>query len=333
MSIKLLFPSLALLLLTSAPAQGEQKTFTETVRVVMGSRETQDEAREYALLEAKRRVLERVGVYFTGQTDFVRRVSETAASFKDVTDLKRQIQTVAAGVTQTEVSGEEWKMEGGVFVLYLTCCVTVETGDVEKLLSETLKDRDKTEVYINLLEEFEQLRANMDTLRGQIEKAPTEQTQKLREERKNISNELTASNWLEKGYNATSLEKMVECFSKAIELNPHSDDAFTARGTTFIEIKDSKQAINDFEQAIQINPQNARAFNNRGVIYFDKYKFKLAISDFSRAIEINPDFTSAWYNLGLAYEFSYKDANARHAYKRAMELGHPNAKQRLDELR
>ena len=150
MSLRLLFPLFTLLILTSATAYCEQKTFTETVRIVMGNRETQDEVREYAVLEAKRRVLEQVGVYMSGQTDFVQRVSESAAAYKDETDLKRQIQIITAGVTQTEISGEEWKMEGESFVLYLTCCVVVETSDVEKRIAETLKNQDKIEDYSNL---------------------------------------------------------------------------------------------------------------------------------------------------------------------------------------
>ena len=54
MPIRLIIISLAVFVAASAKGLCEQKTFTETVRVVMGSRETQEEAREYALLETKR---------------------------------------------------------------------------------------------------------------------------------------------------------------------------------------------------------------------------------------------------------------------------------------
>ena len=173
----------------------------------------------------------------------------------------------------------------------------------------------------------------METLRNQIEQAPDEQTPVLRKERKVLATELTASDWLEKGYNATSLEKMVDCFTKAIELNPSFDEAFLSRGNTYIEMSEKKLAINDLSQAIQINPSNARAYNNRGVIYYEKGIDKHAISDFSQAIEINPNFTNAWYNLGLIYEYKGERANARRAYKKAVELGHPKAQERLDNLR
>ncbi len=68
---------LVLVLVISHSMSAEILEFTDTVRVVMGSRESQDECRVYATQEAKRRVLDKVGVYLSGSTEIVRKVRES----------------------------------------------------------------------------------------------------------------------------------------------------------------------------------------------------------------------------------------------------------------
>ena len=65
------------------PALVETQVFTDTVRVVMGSRESQDDVRFYAVQEAKRRVLERVGVYLSSSDEVIQRVHESEREFRD----------------------------------------------------------------------------------------------------------------------------------------------------------------------------------------------------------------------------------------------------------
>jgi len=132
-----LFVSSWLILLLFLPAIAETVEFTDTVRVVMGSRESQDEVRVYATEVAKRRVLDKVGVYLSGSTEIVRKVQESlspplaggqggvssshhtgasrypssSSSFIDTTADLQRIQTLTVGVVQTEVVSEEWKTE------------------------------------------------------------------------------------------------------------------------------------------------------------------------------------------------------------------------------
>ena len=71
---------LVLSTIVDSTARAETVEFTDTVRVVMGSRESQDEVRVYATQEAKRRVLDKVGVYLAGSTEIVRSVQESSSS-------------------------------------------------------------------------------------------------------------------------------------------------------------------------------------------------------------------------------------------------------------
>ncbi len=349
--------------------RAETRTFTETVRVVLGSRETQGEAREYALLEAKRRVLEQVGVFMSGQIDLVQRVEESVASLKDETELIKQIQAVTAGVTQTEVAGEEWKMEGGVFVLYLTCCVTVETDDVERRISEILKDRQKTEAYTSLQAEVERLRCELDTLRSKLEEAPPAQAPQLREERKTLDSELTASDWLKKGLAATEPDEQIACYSIAISLNPNLSRVYVCRAFAYGLKEDYDRAIADFNLALQIDPNDslaylyyfgrgyaygskrdidraiadynralqldqsfAEAYTARGLAYALKGDLDRAIADYNQALHIDPRNSVAWYFFGIVYKAKGDKFRARRSFQKALELGHPDARRMLDEL-
>jgi|GEM_PF-3554017 len=131
--------ALLTLILLTLPAGGlpaQMQTFEQNVCITMGQRESQEEARVYALAECKRLVLEKASVYLEASTDIVQRVRESLYSpqlaeqpsnsptarggeqggvnsaYQNDTELKKQILAVTAGVTQTEVVGEWWVVKG-----------------------------------------------------------------------------------------------------------------------------------------------------------------------------------------------------------------------------
>src|SRR4030043_91196 len=83
-----------------ADANAETIEFTHTARVVMGSRETQAECREFAKVEARRAVLDQVGVYIEGRNDLMQTIHESASGISDSTDMQKRGLAIAAGVTQ-----------------------------------------------------------------------------------------------------------------------------------------------------------------------------------------------------------------------------------------
>jgi len=92
----LIFLSLCLPLL----ARAELREFTHTARVVMGSRETQEECREFAKVEARRAVLDQVGVYIEGRSDLMQHIRESDTGLTEETDMQKRVLAIAAGVTQ-----------------------------------------------------------------------------------------------------------------------------------------------------------------------------------------------------------------------------------------
>ena len=62
-----------------------------------------------------------------------------------------------------------------------------------------------------------------------------------------------------------------------------------------------EKAIKDYSKAIELNPISAEAYNNRGTAYRELKQWERAIEDYNKAIELNPNYTEAYWNRGIAY--------------------------------
>lgn len=80
-------------------------------------------------------------------------------------------------------------------------------------------------------------------------------------------------------------------YSRAIELNPLSADAFNGRGVTYMTLYEPNQALPDFTAAIEIRPSFVTAINNRRYAYESLGEIARAIDDYKRSIAELPDET------------------------------------------
>ena len=81
----------------------ELKTFSVTVKLVLGERETREELRELATLQAKRQALEQAGTYL--QQNFLQKKTEQDERFKEFT--RQDIIALTAGVVTTKIVAEQ----------------------------------------------------------------------------------------------------------------------------------------------------------------------------------------------------------------------------------
>ncbi|NQT35476.1 hypothetical protein HQ587_09820, partial [bacterium] len=89
--------SIIILLMSARSGMAEQKLFTYTVRYVMGENESRQELRELATLEAKRQILEQVGVYIEAETHMKEYIKETETTFEDESEYNKEILAITAG--------------------------------------------------------------------------------------------------------------------------------------------------------------------------------------------------------------------------------------------
>lgn len=98
-----------------------------------------------------------------------------------------------------------------------------------------------------------------------------------------------------------TLDLAIDCYKKAISINPKFDDAYINLGEAYRKMKLYDLAIENLKKALDINPSSAYAYNNLGNLYYKKNEYDLAIDNYKKAISIKPDLTCAYSNLNLVY--------------------------------
>ena len=123
-------------------------------------------------------------------------------------------------------------------------------------------------------------------------------------------------------YEPGGLDKAIEEFNKAIDLNPRNAEAWNGRGVAYRAKGELDRAIEDHSKAIDLNPDFAQAWNNRGIAYRDKGELKKAIEDHSKAIGLDPGFTYALNDRGITYHAMGEFDRAIEDYSEAIDLDH-----------
>ena len=97
------------------------------------------------------------------------------------------------------------------------------------------------------------------------------------------------------------VDRAIEVYSHAIDLNPNYAEAYTNRGLAYQNKGDYDRAISDHNTAIDLNPNYAEAYFNRGGAYKSKNNYDHALADYTKAIEFKPDFAGAYNHRGVVY--------------------------------
>jgi tetratricopeptide (TPR) repeat protein len=95
-----------------------------------------------------------------------------------------------------------------------------------------------------------------------------------------------------------SVTKAIQCYNKAIELNPFDERFYLAKGNI---MEDSNEAIKCFDKAIQINPLKDVYYYNKGLCFNILKKYDDAFQCFNKAIELNPTDADYMIELGDSY--------------------------------
>jgi tetratricopeptide (TPR) repeat protein len=92
----------------------------------------------------------------------------------------------------------------------------------------------------------------------------------------------------------------IQHFSKAIQLNPKYEYAYSMRAYVYNQVQDFQKSLADYNQAIIINPEDSAAYFNRAKLKTNKLNdTQGALADYNQAIIINPEDSMAYYNRAL----------------------------------
>ena len=93
------------------------------------------------------------------------------------------------------------------------------------------------------------------------------------------------------------MQKAVEEFKKAIEINPNYADAYHNLGNTYQQMGQLDLAIENYQKALSINPHLWQSYQNLAAIYFNQGQYDLALENIKKALEINPNDENLKQNL------------------------------------
>ncbi len=158
----------------------------------------------------------------------------------------------------------------------------------------------------------EGIRKFVDAMQSQVDSPPSTPEEELRAELA-----IQQGNFL---LMLKQVDRAIETYSRAIDLNPRAAHAYYNRGNVYHNKGEFGRAITDYTKAIELNPNLAEAYNNRGNAYMDKGDSGSAIADYNKAIQLDTNCASAYYNRGVAYGEKGDTDRAIVDYTKAIEL-------------
>ncbi|MGA9151794.1 MAG: tetratricopeptide repeat protein [Candidatus Nitrosopolaris sp.] len=92
------------------------------------------------------------------------------------------------------------------------------------------------------------------------------------------------------------------------------------KGDSLFDMKKYKEAIECYDKAIELEPDFADAWESKGVALTDLKKYNEAIKCYDKAIELEPDYFFVWLHKAEALEALGNSKGAKEAFDRAKEL-------------
>lgn len=102
-------------------------------------------------------------------------------------------------------------------------------------------------------------------------------------------------------------KKAIDCYKKAIKLNPNLIVARINLGLAYSQIGKIEKSKKEYLKVLNISPYDKDAHNNLGNIYRGTKNKEKVIYHFETAIKYNPDFSNAYLNLGNYYDIQLNE--------------------------
>lgn len=132
---------------------------------------------------------------------------------------------------------------------------------------------------------------------------------------------LSSIDWVNKGFGLDNLGKTheaIQCYERAIELNPENAVAWNNKGFALVRLNNFDSVLNCFERATTLDPKFERAWINRGLALRRLNRVDEAISCYDLVIAINQSNAEAWNNKGAAFVMLLRNEEALGCFDRAI---------------
>jgi tetratricopeptide (TPR) repeat protein len=129
--------------------------------------------------------------------------------------------------------------------------------------------------------------------------------------------------WYNKGSALAALDRSEEaltCLDRAIAIDPSDEKAWYHKGVALDGLGDREKALACLDRALVINPRYALAWNNKGSALYGLGRPEEALICFDRALVINPHLEESWSNRGTELDRLGRSAEALDCYDRALAI-------------
>jgi tetratricopeptide (TPR) repeat protein len=134
------------------------------------------------------------------------------------------------------------------------------------------------------------------------------------------------------------IEKAIEAYRRAIELNPGAAGALVNLGTIYYRQRKYDEAESHYQKAIAVDANYPLAHYNLGNLYDEQGDFTRAEQHYTTALQLNPNYADAHFNLALLSERRNDFLKAVRHWKSYLKLDNTGtwaniARRQLEKLR
>jgi tetratricopeptide (TPR) repeat protein len=138
-----------------------------------------------------------------------------------------------------------------------------------------------------------------------------------------VGDELTAYHLVNKGKGLGDLgmtDDSLECFDKAIAMNPTLAEAWLNKGASLSEKGQNAEAMRCFDRALAINPKLSVAWSNKGHVLFELGHYAESLTSFQRALQLNPRDAGVLFHEAATFAKLGKHEEAVASYTKVVRL-------------
>jgi predicted O-linked N-acetylglucosamine transferase (SPINDLY family) len=121
-------------------------------------------------------------------------------------------------------------------------------------------------------------------------------------------------------YLAQQYHAAIECYDRAILLNPRYAEAYCNRGIIQYLLHHVQASRESCAKAILLNPEFAEAYFNQGNALNALNQYQAALESYDKAIQLKPEYAAAYYNRGTILQAFGQYDEALRSYDKAIQL-------------
>ena len=116
----------------------------------------------------------------------------------------------------------------------------------------------------------------------------------------------------------------IDLLNEIIDTDPDDRLALLARGSVYLKIGNTENAIGDFSRTLQIDSSHPKAYHLRGLAREMAGDDDEALKDFSKAIEIDSEYGAAYYSRATLLTKMGREDSALEDMKMVSQLSNHN---------